>query len=100
MVKRDTRPRGLGQYHIQYCEPSDVWPRGGWSIYRITGDEIAKKIIWERYNTDRGWPTGKVKFRHSWTGYLGMVETFAELQELIDKDASELVTYVTYKDAS
>jgi hypothetical protein len=93
-TRSETRPQGLDQYHIQWCAPNDVWPNGGWSVYRINGDQIARSIIWERYNTVKGWPEGEVKFRHSWPGYLGMVNTWEGVKELIDADAKTLCTYV------
>ena len=91
-AKRETRPQGYGQYHIARCDPNDVWPKGGWSIYRITGDEIAKRI-----KTDM-W--GNVVERHSWPGYLGMVDSFDKVQAIIDADAAEVVVYVTYENAA
>src|SRR6516162_7737728 len=32
-------------FHIEWCQPNDVWPNGGWSVYQINGDEIAARII-------------------------------------------------------
>jgi len=93
----ETRAQGYNSYHIQWCEPNDVWPKGGWSVYRITGDEIAKRVIWEKYDVEKGYPQGDVKWRHSWCGYLGMKETFEELKSLIDEDAETICTYVTYE---
>jgi hypothetical protein len=92
-IKRETRPRGRGQYHIQWCAANDIWPKGAWSLYRITGDEIAKRI-------EFGPPTGPyglrpVVARHPWCGYIGMFE-MGELEAAIEKDAQEVVTFVSY----
>jgi hypothetical protein len=97
-IKRQTRPRGYGQYHIQWCAPNDVWPKGGWSVFRITGDEIASRTIWEGYNHEKGYPTGKVEWRHSWPGYIGMVATLPAVAGLIDEEAREICTFVSYED--
>ena len=64
-------------YHIQWCEPNDVWPKGGWSVYHITGDEIASRIK----RDDKG----KVVERHSWCGYVGMFTTMAQVADLIER---------------
>ena len=92
--QRETRPRGKTQYHIQWCEPSDVWPKGGWSLYCITGDEIASRVVWKEIDP-RGWYIGKPEWRHPWCGYVGMWETWAEVGEAIEKHSAEMVTYVT-----
>jgi hypothetical protein len=39
----------MEEYHITQFGPTDVWPNGGWSLYKITGDQIARMIV-----TDRG----------------------------------------------
>jgi hypothetical protein len=55
------------QYHITRddpCKPN--WPKGAWSVYAITGDQIAERVIWQEYNLERGYPKGKVVWRHSW----------------------------------
>jgi hypothetical protein len=58
----------MSSYHIQHFEANDVWPVGGWSVYKITGDEIAARIIRDK--------DGKVTERHSWCGYLGIATTW------------------------
>ena len=62
-------------FHIQWCEPNAAWPQGGWSLYQISGDNIAKRIV---YDAD-----GKLIRRDSWSGYLGMVTTLDELRDAI-----------------
>jgi hypothetical protein len=62
------------EFHLQHfgpCEPH--WPKGGWSIYQITGDEIAQRITFDI--------TGKVVRRDSWCGYIGIFETLPEVME-------------------
>ena len=29
-------------YHVTWNVPNNVWPKGAWSVYNITGDEIAE----------------------------------------------------------
>lgn len=67
-----------GSYHITYFPPNVSWPNGGWSVYQITGDEIAQRI---KFDAD-----GKVTHRHSWCGYLGIAEKLSGVQELIARD--------------
>lgn len=71
-----------GHYHLHYYPPApgltpDPWPRGAWAVYRINGDEIARRIQWDGDNVVR---------RDSWPGYLGMTETLQGVQEIITKD--------------
>jgi len=77
-----------GSFHVQWCEPNDVWPRGGWSLYQISGDDIASRVVYEK---GKG-RTHIVKERHPWCGYLGMVETLEELRVGI-----EAVTRIEWK---
>ena len=65
-----------GDYHITHFSPTDPWPRGGWSLYQITGDEIARRITFDKE---------KVTERHSWCGYLGIYETLAEVMAAIEE---------------
>jgi hypothetical protein len=61
------------EFHLQHFGPCKVWPNGGWSLYEITGDEIAQRIIFDT--------TGKVFRRDSWCGYIGIFETLPEAME-------------------
>lgn len=75
-------------YHIDHfgpCEPH--WPKGGWAIYRISGDEIADRVVRERVNP-LGFYEGDVIARHSWCGYLGIRETLEEVLEVIKTASS------------
>ena len=63
-------------YHVTWNVPNNGWPKGAWSVYNITGDEIAARIV----KVDHG-----VTERHSWCGYLGMVDTTAKLGELLNR---------------
>jgi hypothetical protein len=69
----------MSEYHLSYFTPNDVWPKGGWSVYQINGDQIASRIV----RDDRG----KVIERHAWCGYLGIAPTLEGVCGLI-KDAS------------
>ncbi len=74
-------------FHIQYFDPCNPhWPKGGWSVYQIDGDRIAQSVIWEGYDLERGFPKGKIKFRHPWSGYLGIAETLEDAMKLIAAD--------------
>jgi hypothetical protein len=63
------------QFHLTWNGPLEPhWPRGSWSLYQITGDQIAQRIEFKR---------GKVVRRHSWCGYVGMYATLAEATRAI-----------------
>lgn len=79
------------EYHIQRNEPClPHWPNGSWSVYRITGAEIADRTVRaEIVRPEHGGPAyyrGDVIARHSWCGYLGMTETFEGMCDLIKAD--------------
>jgi predicted DNA-binding transcriptional regulator len=63
------------EYHIRSFGPTDPWPNGGWSLYQISGDQIADRIEKDE--------KGKVVARHSWCGYIGIWETPEEITEAI-----------------
>lgn len=77
-------------YHLQFFGPLKSeyvdWPDGAVSVYHITGDEIADKIIraeivqHARYGA---YYRGDVIARHPWPGYLGCFKTMEEAAELI-----------------
>lgn len=62
------------QFHISYFPPIECWPNGGYALYQISGDEIAKRIGFDA--------SGNVEFRDSWPGYIG---TFANLDGLLSE---------------
>ena len=63
-------------FHISWSGPYEPhWPRGAWSVYQITGDEIAARV--ERYK-------GSVIARHPWCGYIGLFETLPEVMVAIE----------------
>lgn len=72
-------------FHLTKSAPSEHWPDGSWSVYQITGDQIADRIVRERVNAEARVPyyEGKVIARHSWCGYLGMTVTLADAMALI-----------------
>jgi hypothetical protein len=95
-VRRRTGPRKElrrdGQYHIsRFDGPTDPWPRGGWSLYRISGDEIAQRIKFNEANT-------KVVRRNPWCGYISTFETLDEVMAAIEADRDEVITIVDYND--
>jgi len=55
------------EFHISYFGPTEPWPNGGWALYQITGDEIAR-----RYGFDS---QGNVISRTGWPGYIGCFAT-------------------------
>jgi hypothetical protein len=70
------RTKMRNEFHLQWfgpCEPH--WPQGGWSVYRISGDEIAQRIKCDE--------NGKVLERHSWCGYIGIYKTLPEVMAAI-----------------
>jgi hypothetical protein len=81
------------QYHITRDDPCEPhWPNGSWSVYRISGDQIADRIVRnEVVKPTDGTPyyQGAVIGRHSWCGYLGMTETFDGVRDMIEKDQAE-----------
>lgn len=65
----------MPQFHLSQFKPNDVWPSGGWSLYQITGDQIAARIdIDER---------GQVARRDPWCGYVGTYATLEEVTAVI-----------------
>jgi hypothetical protein len=73
-------------YHITRNDPCEPhWPKGSWSVYRISGDQIADRIVRERVNP-KGYYEGGVIARHSWCGYLGMTETFDGVRAMVEMD--------------
>jgi hypothetical protein len=77
--------RQRDDYHLSYFGPClPHWPRGGWSVYNIDGDQIAERIVFTGE-----WPHRSVVRRDSWCGYLGIWETLQEATEAIAKDKAE-----------
>ena len=70
------------EFHLQQHEPNANWPKGSWSLYRITGATIADRTIWERVN-------GKLQIteRWPWPGYVGMFESFDDAVAAMKKEA-------------
>jgi hypothetical protein len=76
------------EYHIQREAPClPHWPQGSWSLYQISGDQIADRTVRERINPN-GYYEGSVIARHSWCGYIGMYVTLAEAMAAIEEDQS------------
>ena len=63
------------EFHIIKFTANDHWPNGGWSLYEITGDQIADRIAFDR--------DGKVTARHSWCGFIGLFETLEDVRAAI-----------------
>jgi hypothetical protein len=72
------------QYHLSHFAATDPWPNGGWSVYKITGDQIAERIEFAPRTSSIG--TRKAVRRDSWCGYLGIGETLADAMKLIEED--------------
>jgi hypothetical protein len=73
-------------YHISFfgpCQPH--WPKGGWSIYHITGDDIAKRVEFGEDN--------KAVRRDSWCGYMGIFETLPEAMAAIKANEEDPYCY-------
>lgn len=66
------------QFHISSFPPNDNWPRGGWSLYQITGDQIAQRTRVE---------DGKIAARYSWCGFVGCFETLQEVMAAINAES-------------
>jgi hypothetical protein len=62
------------EFHLRYFPPCDNWPNGGWSLYQITGDEIAQRIKFDDKNIN-------VTRRDSWCGYIGTFEALPDALE-------------------
>lgn len=62
-------------FHIQNFPANDIWPNGGWSVYRINGDQIAQRIV---FDGDM-----QVIRRDPWCGYIGVYTTLSEVTEAI-----------------
>jgi hypothetical protein len=71
----------MRDYHISYFKPLEHWPKGGWSVYRITGDQIAERIKRDA--------KGKIVERHSWCGFLGIGTTLDDVRDMIAADHKE-----------
>lgn len=72
------------EFHLQKHAPNANWPDGAWSLYRITGEQIAERTRWERQDgkhviTER-WP---------WFGYIGMFTTLQQAVAAIDEEVAK-----------
>ncbi len=71
----------MSEFHIARFGPTKPWPEGGWSLYEITGAQIAERTIWTKdsgkYEIAERWP---------WPGYIALFNTlpevFAEIERL------------------
>ncbi len=72
------------QFHVQHFDSNEVWPKGGWSLYKIDGDEIANRTIRERVNP-KGWYEGEVIARHPWCGYIGCFDNLEQVMKAMEK---------------
>jgi hypothetical protein len=65
-------------FHVTFSPPGpgeQNWPDGFWSVYAISGDDIAKRIKFD--------DAGKVIRRDSWSGHLGGGGSFEAVAKLI-----------------
>lgn len=66
------------EYHLSWFGPClPHWPRGGWSLYHISGDQIAKRVQFG--------PDGEAIRRDSWCGYIGIFENIEDAAQEITK---------------
>lgn len=74
----------MKEFHLIQHEPSGSWPDGSWSLYEITGEQIAERTRWERKEDGKH----VISERHGWFGYIGMftklTDAVAAMQEKID----------------
>lgn len=71
----------LPHFHLTYSPPTPNWPRGTWSLYQITGDDIAARIIRDA--------SGNITERWPWSGFIGCFETLAAVTAAIDAAMGE-----------
>jgi hypothetical protein len=65
------------EFHLQRFDPCEPhWPAGGWSLYQISGDEIAQRVVFDK--------DGKAVRRDSWCGFLGCFETLQAATDAIE----------------
>lgn len=64
----------MNQFHFTQFPANNVWPYGGWSVYRITGDEIAARVTFK---------DGEVIARDPWCGYIGSYGSLREAVEAV-----------------
>ena len=65
------------EFHISRFDAVEPHrPFGGWSVYRISGDEIAQRI---EFDAD-----GRVSARHGWCGYVGCFQTLDDAMTAIE----------------
>jgi hypothetical protein len=91
------RSEVTAQYHLAFDPPFKNeyvdWSNGAWSVYRITGDQIANRIVFsEIVPPDRGraaYYKGGIIARHSWCGYLGMFDTLEKAMKAIEADKAK-----------
>jgi hypothetical protein len=72
-MSRDNPTNGLTQFHIAEFGPSEGFPCGGWGVYAISGDDIARRI-----GFDSG---GAIVRRDPWTGYVGAFASLGDVAE-------------------
>lgn len=83
------------QFHITYSPPNSAlehWPQGCWSLYEITGDQIADRTVRKEIVVPAdGAPyyKGDVIARHSWCGFVGCYHSLADTSAAILKRANE-----------
>jgi len=70
-------------FHLSSFGPLPLWPEGGWSLYQITGAQIAERTRWERRDGEH-----VITERWPWPGYIGIYakldEALAEIRKLAE----------------
>lgn len=67
---------GHRHFHISYFPPNTVWSEGGYALYEISGEEIARCIGFDE--------NGGINRRDSWPGYVANFATIGELSAFIE----------------
>jgi hypothetical protein len=69
------------EFHLAQFGPTKPWPNGGWSLYRITGEDIASRTIWERKESGL-----EITERWPWPGFIACFTTLAEASAAMEKE--------------
>lgn len=71
-------------FHLTFSPPAarldgkpDPWPNGCWSVYEITGDEIARRIAYD--------DAGRIARRDPWPGFVACFDTLDAATDAIRK---------------
>jgi hypothetical protein len=63
-------------FHISYFPPNSGWPKGGYALYEITAEQIAKSMAFDQ--------AGEVTYRDPWPGYMGTYDSMDAVAHAIE----------------